>query len=232
MAEATSSLYETRAPPRKGLLALFPRNLRIAYESDGAKMGTALLLRLELHMASPAVLIVVDVQNGFLDPYWGPSNNPACEDNVRALLAHWRANDWPIVLVQHDSTSPTSPLRPGQPGHDLQPGVDGEAALRIHKTVNSAFYGTPNLEEWLTANKYTELVVCGIMTNFCCETTARMGGNLGYSVTFALDATRTFDHEAIDGSIIPAETIYNVTAANLNGEFATVLSTEQVIARA
>ena len=183
-------------------------------------------------MTTPAALVVVDVQNGFLDPYWGPSNNPGCEDNVRALLQHWRSNNWPVVLVQHGSASPSSPLHPGQPGHDLQPGIDGPANLRITKTVNSAFLGTPNLDEWLKANDYTRLVVCGIMTNFCCETTARMGGNMGYEVTFALDATRTFDHEAIDGSIIPAETMYNVTAANLNGEFATVLSTEQVLATA
>ena len=128
-------------------------------------------------------------------------------------------------------------LLPGTPfvyyGEEIgQAGIDGPADLRITKTVNSAFLGTPNLDEWLKANDYNRLVVCGIMTNFCCETTARMGGNMGYQVTFALDATRTFDHEAIDGSIIPAETMYQVTAANLNGEFATVLSTEQVLASA
>ncbi|MEN9740063.1 MAG: hypothetical protein RLZ72_329 [Actinomycetota bacterium] len=180
-------------------------------------------------MTKPAVLIVVDVQNGFLDPYWGPSNNPGCEDNVRALLSHWRENDWPVVLVQHGSPSPRSPLHPGQPGHDLQPGIDGTADLRIHKTVNSAFYGTPDLKAWLELNNYTELVVCGIMTNFCCETTARMGGNMGYDVKFALDATRTFDHKALDGSMIPAETMYQVTAANLNDEFATVVNTAQLL---
>lgn len=182
-------------------------------------------------MTTPSVLIVIDVQNGFLDPYWGASNNPACEDNVRALLEHWRANEWPVVLVQHGSASATSPLHPGQSGHDLQPGIDGSADLRITKAVNSAFYGTPDLKAWLDQHNYTAVTICGIMTNFCCETTARMAGNLGYDVDFVLDATRTFDHQGIDGSTIPADTMYAVTAANLNGEFATVVSTAGVLAR-
>ena len=119
----------------------------------------------------------------------------------------------------------------GQSGHDLQPGIDGSADLRITKAVNSAFYGTPDLKAWLDQHNYTAVTICGIMTNFCCETTARMAGNLGYDVDFVLDATRTFDHQGIDGSTIPADTMYAVTAANLNGEFATVVSTAGVLAR-
>ena len=63
----------------------------------------------------------------------------------------------------------------------------------MRKNVNSAFYGDPDLVEWLTAEGIRELVICGIQTNMCVETTARMAGNLGYDVTVALDATRTFD---------------------------------------
>src|SRR4029079_19713134 len=49
-------------------------------------------------------LLVVDVQQGFDDAgYWGPRNNLACEDNIAALIAHARANDWPLVYVRHDS---------------------------------------------------------------------------------------------------------------------------------
>lgn len=52
-------------------------------------------------------LLVVDVQQGMADAaYWGPRNNPACEDNIAALLAHWRARDRPLVFVRHDSTEP------------------------------------------------------------------------------------------------------------------------------
>lgn len=180
-------------------------------------------------MNAASVLIVIDVQNGYLDPYWGPTNNPACEDNVRALLTRWRANEWPVVLVQHASSSASSPLRTGQPGYDLQPGIDGDADLRIVKTVHSSFYGTPDLGAWLSENHYTDLVICGIMTNYCCETTARMAGNLGYNVTFVLDATRTFDQTTLDGETVPAAMVASMTAANLNGEFATIASTDDVL---
>ncbi len=180
-------------------------------------------------MSKSPVLIAIDVQNGFRDEYWGSSHNPECEDNIRALLAHWRANGWPIVLVRHNSASATSPLHPGQPGNDLQPGIDGEHSLYVTKTVNSAFYGEPDLHSWLQAKGHSSLVICGITTNFCCETTARMAGNLGYDVEFVLDATRTFDHPAVDGTIIPAEQMARVTAANLNGEFATVVNTADVL---
>jgi len=180
-------------------------------------------------MNRPAVLVVVDVQNGFLDDYWGHSNNPDCENNIRALLAHWRARGWPVVLVKHDSESPRSPLRPGQPGNDLQTGIDGAHDLLITKTVNSAFYGEPDLHGWLSTRGHTRLVICGITTNFCCETTARMAGNLGYTVEFVIDATRTFDHPDADGVMIPAADISRVTAANLNGEFATIVTTQRVI---
>ena len=59
--------------------------------------------------------------------------------------------------------------------------------------MNSAFYGDIDLHAWLTERGIGEIVVCGIQTNMCVETTARMAGNLGYDVTVALDATRTFD---------------------------------------
>jgi nicotinamidase-related amidase len=176
-------------------------------------------------------LIVVDVQNGFdqLD-YWGPRNNPACEDNIRALLERWREQGQPIVLVRHDSTRPQSPLRPGQAGNDFKPGIAGVHNLLLSKQVNSAFYGTPDLDAWLKAENISAITICGITTNHCCETTARMGGNLGYDVTFVLDATHTFDRKDMQGNIIPAEQIAQTTAANLHGEFATVRSTAEVLA--
>lgn len=161
---------------------------------------------------------------------WGPRNNPACENNVGALLDHWRAKGWPVVLVRHDSTSPGSPLRPGQPGNDFKPGIDGPHDLLVTKSVNSAFYGTPDLHDWLTQQGVTEVTICGITTNHCCETTARMAGNLGYDVTFVLDATHTFDRIDQSGLVIPAEEIARVTAANLHGEFATVSTTQKLLA--
>jgi nicotinamidase-related amidase len=133
----------------------------------------------------------------------------------------------PIVVVRHDSVSPESPLRPAQPGNDLRPGIEGD--VLITKSVNSAFYGDPDLQSWLGERNIERLAICGVTTNHCCETTARMAGNLGYDVTFVIDATHTFDRTAPDGSVIPAEEITRVTAANLHREFASVRTTSDVL---
>jgi nicotinamidase-related amidase len=179
-------------------------------------------------MSEKPVLVVIDVQKGFLDPTWGEFNNPECETNIKYLLKTWRAASLPVVLVRHDSTSPSSTLRPNQIGNEFQDGIEGQSDLVISKTVNSAFFGTPSLDEWLKKNSYSNLVICGITTNHCCETTARMAGNMGYRVKFVLDATRTFDFEDLKGNIVKAEDVYQMTATNLNGEFAEVVMTSEV----
>jgi nicotinamidase-related amidase len=107
--------------------------------------------------------------------------------------------------------------------------VSGEPDLLVTKTVNSAFLGTPDLNAWLREQDIDEVVVCGITTNQCCETTARMAGNLGFRTLFALDATHAFDRRALDGGVIQADEIRRVSAANLEGEFATVVSTATLV---
>jgi len=177
-----------------------------------------------------AALIVVDAQVGFADPQWGRRNNPDCETNIMRLVDAWRTSGRPLVLVRHDSLSPGSPLQPGQAGNDLLKGVDGPCDLLVTKSVNSAFYGTPDLDAWLRASNIKRLVICGMTTNHCCETTVRMAGNLGYEVTFVLDATHTFDRIGPDGVVVSAEDLVRATGANLHGEFATVCSTNEVLA--
>jgi nicotinamidase-related amidase len=178
----------------------------------------------------PIALIVVDVQRGFDDPSWGPRNNPESERNIARLVAAWREAGWPLVYVRHDSTTPGSPLRPGQPGNDLMDFLDGEPDLLVTKHVNSAFYGQPDLDGWLQARSAQRIAICGITTNHCCETTARMAGNLGYDTRFVLDATHTFDRTGPDGATVSAADLARVTAANLDGEFARVVTTDEILA--
>lgn len=175
-------------------------------------------------------LIVVDVQRGFDDPVWGPRDNPSCEANIARLLGAWRDRDEPIVFVRHDSTQERSPLAPGAPGNTFKDIITGAPDLLVSKSVNSCFYGTPDLQEWLQGQGIEALAICGITANHCCETTARMAGNLGYDVAFVIDATHSFDLPAPDGTVIPAEQLRRVTAANLDGEFATVVTTAELLA--
>ena len=179
-------------------------------------------------MTEPA-LIVVDVQRAFADPAWGHRDNPDCEANIGRLIEDWREAGRPVVFVRHDSDEPASPLRPGTPGNEFHDVVTGEPDLLVTKAVNSCFHGTPSLQAWLDAEGVRTIYLCGITTNHCCETTARVGGNLGYDVRFVLDATHTFDRRDLAGELIPAEEIARVTAANLQDEFATVVATADVL---
>ena len=174
--------------------------------------------------AGRRALLVVDVQQGFDDAaYWGPRDNPECEANVERLIDAARARGDALVFVRHDSEEPGSPLRPGQPGNAFKPCVTGEPDLLVVKDVNASFLGRPALAPWLDAHGIRGIDICGITTNHCCETTARLGGNLGYDVRFVLDATHTFDR-----GDVPAADLRRLTAVNLDGEFARVVMTDQV----
>ena len=175
-------------------------------------------------------LVVVDVQQAFTDAaYWGSRNNPACEANVATLLDAWREAGRPVVFVRHDSDEPASPLRPGTPGNAFKPELQGEPDLLVSKRVNSAFHGDPDLAAWLRERELDGIAVCGITTNHCCETTARVGANLGFDVHFAIDATHTFDRRHPDGELMTGDELARATATSLHEEFATVVATEDLL---
>lgn len=181
------------------------------------------------HDPDQTALVVVDVQSGFDEPVWGPRNNGDCERNISLLIEAWRTAGRPIVFVRHDSVLRDSPLRPDRPGNALKGCVAGIPDLLVTKNVNSAFLGKPDLDVWLRERNVTGVAIAGIQTNYCCETTARMAGNLGYDTIFVLDATHTFDLAAYGGGTIKADELARVTASNLQGEFADVVSTADLI---
>lgn len=185
----------------------------------------------------PRALIVIDMQRGFDDlDFWGPTANEACATNVAALIAAWERAGEPIVVVRHDSRSAESPLHPDSPGNALVPEVAAAApALFVTKHVNSAFYGDPDLHAWLQGEGIREVVLCGIQTNMCVETTARMAGNLGYDVTVALDATRTFDLQADVAGLgrvtrTAAELMATTALVLQEGGFARIAATRELVA--
>lgn len=182
-------------------------------------------------MNDRVALVVVDVQQGFDDPVWGERNNPASEENIATLIEAWRAKGQPIVYVRHDSSEPESPFTPGQRGNDFQEILSGEPDLLVVKSVNSAFHGDPDLATWLRAEGIERIAVCGIQTNMCCETTARVAANLDFEMTFVLDATHTYDLPAHNGGgTISADELSRVTASNLDPEFGRVVDTREAVA--
>ncbi|WP_432076200.1 cysteine hydrolase family protein [Streptomyces wuyuanensis] len=193
-----------------------------------------------MEIAENAALVVVDVQKGFEEEdFWGRRNNPGADENIASLIDAWQASGRPVVFVRHDSSKPGSPLRSGGSGNAFKDYVEqrrgrgGGPELLVTKTVNSAFYGTPDLGAWFESQGVRQFVVAGIQTNMCAETTARMGGNLGYEVLFALDATYTFDLAGPFGWSLGADELARATAVSLHGGgFATVVATDDLVAAA
>jgi nicotinamidase-related amidase len=174
-------------------------------------------------------LLVIDVQQGFDESYWGDRNNPRAEDNIAQLLAAWRTAGQAVAHVKHNSRLPQSPLHPSNAGNafkDFASPREGEAAFG--KDVNSAFIGT-DLEAHLRRNDITDLVIVGLTTPHCISTTARMAANLGFNVRVVRDATAAHAGRGPDGAVVDAETMHYHALAALNGEFAEIVSTTDLI---
>jgi nicotinamidase-related amidase len=176
-------------------------------------------------------LILIDIQKGFdQTEHWGGNrNNPAAEDNASKLLTHWRQNKLPVYHVKHNSINPKSLLFKGKPGNEIKEIVKPLPNEPVfEKTVNSAFIGT-ELKQQLDENDIRQLVIVGLTTDHCVSTSVRMAGNLGYDTIVVSDATATFDKEGVDGKKYTAELIHETALASLNGEFASVVSTKEVL---
>jgi nicotinamidase-related amidase len=182
----------------------------------------------ERTVAQPALLLI-DVQQGLDDPVLGPRNNPDAEQRIAELLAAWRARGMPVIHVRHASREAQSPLREDLPGHGFKPeAVPGSGEPVFRKEVNSAFIGT-GLEQHLRAGGIDTLVVAGLTTDHCVSSTVRMAGNLGFRVTVVDDATATFDRRGPDGVRYDAELMHRAALASLQGEFAEVRSTRDLL---
>lgn len=181
------------------------------------------------HAPSRTALLPIDVQAGFDDPFWGRRNQPRFEENATRLYEHARRVGWPIFHVRHLSLGANSPLRADRPGSAFasyaRP-LPGEPVFEKH--VNSAFIGT-DLEARLREAGVTRLVVFGLTTDHCVSTSTRMAGNLGFEVLLVGDATATHDRTGPDGTPYPAELVHAVSLASLHGEFARVVTLDELL---
>ena len=179
-----------------------------------------------------AALIIIDVQHAIDHPQWarwGPRNNPQAEERIAQLLTAWRATQRPIFHVRHMSREPQSPYRPQQPGNEFKPQVAPLPHERIiEKTTNGAFIGT-TLEADLRNAAIGTVIITGVITNNSVEATARMAGNLGFTAIVVADATATFARPDFNGLLRSAEDVHAMSLANLQDEYAAIMTTHEVL---
>lgn len=173
-------------------------------------------------------LLLIDAQRGFLEPYWGPRNNPEAERNQRRLLDAFRSAGGCVIHVHHWSRERASPLRPGQRGVEPIDGLGPIAGERVfRKDVNSAFIGT-GLEAYLRAEGVQSLALAGFTSDHCVSTSTRMAANLGFTVSVVGDATAAFDRK-LGAETFSASLVHAVSLASLSGEFARIVAVADFI---
>ncbi|MGR7002933.1 cysteine hydrolase family protein [Yinghuangia aomiensis] len=154
-------------------------------------------------------LIVIDVQESFraIAPLWETISDPKIADEVRRLVRIARDRGDLVVWVLHTEPGDGSPFDPASGHVRILDELDrDDTEPLIHKTSHNAFTST-NLQQLLTLRQVHDLVVCGIRTEQCVETTARVASDLGYRVTVAIDATATnpIPHRDLPEDISPAD---------------------------
>ena len=193
---------------------------------------------------SRTALIVIDVQESFrVRPNWQLVNHPDIAERVDRLVRAAREKDDLVVWVLHTEPGTGGAFDPAE-GHVRL--IDGLEPLPtetiITKTSHNAFT-TTNLQQFLTQHGVSEIVVCGIRTEQCCETTARIGSDLGYDVVFVTEATATMalahwsirDQASVeeilaDPRTLTADQVAERTEYVLAGRFATIRTLDELTA--
>lgn len=184
-------------------------------------------------LTGKTMLLVIDVQMAFAvrDQNGANRSMPGAEANISELLTGFRNAGLPVIHVHHHSRVEGSPFAKGLPGAQVQGFARPAAGEKIVlKGENSAFVAT-GLEADLRAARVTRLVICGATANHCVETTARMAGNLGFDVDYVADAVWAYDATGPDGTYHSAEDVHSMSLCNLDGEFARVCWTADVLSR-
>lgn len=180
-------------------------------------------------------LLVIDVQASFpARPYWQAEGVPAFLAATNRLIDDFAAASLPIVRVLHED-GPASTDNPFSTVSGLVRPLDGlrefTPALEVLKHRHSALVGT-GLAVWLHQHGIRRLVVCGIRTEQCCETTTRHASDEGWTVDYVPEATLTFDMTTPAGERLSAAQIVERTVTVLAGRFATICTPEQALQRA
>ncbi len=172
-----------------------------------------------------SALIVIDVQNSFLQrDYWTTAGFPEFSQNLLRLVEGCRQQAMPIVDVFHISSGPFDPASGFVKRMSF---LNHTAAVTVQKRVHNALTES-SLLEWLRAQQIEQLVISGIRTEQCCETTARVASDLGFKVLFVSEATLTFPM-TWRGVTYTAEQIIRRTEMVLDDRFARVCSVDECL---
>ncbi|MEM7067285.1 MAG: isochorismatase family protein [Pseudomonadota bacterium] len=177
-------------------------------------------------------LLVIDVQMALAydDANGAERSCPQAEENISRLMAAFRNKGDAVIHVHHHGRDTDDPFFSEAPGAAVQPvaaPADGEAVYVKHGS--SAFIGT-TLEADLRAAGIERVVTCGATANHCAESATRMASNLGFDTVYTADAVWAYAATGPDGVAHTAEQIHSVSMATLQGEFANVLTTDEVLA--
>jgi len=183
----------------------------------------------------PSALLVIDVQRSFLHrPSWRDEDFPAFLSSLQRLIGRCEAARVPVVQVLHREgpDTPTNPFSDASGQVVAMPDLRIAPAAVFHKSVHSSMFGREpggkTLDEWLRGSRIDHVIVTGIRTEQCCEATARHASDLGYRVTYAVDATLTFPMVGRSGREFSAAEIKERTELVLQDRFADVVQSDAV----
>lgn len=180
---------------------------------------------------SEKALIIIDIQNEYFENGGLPLINPTeASLNARKVLDHFRANNLPIVHIQHLSANPdVMPVfvegTKGAEIHENVKPLDGEEVFQ--KYYPNSFRET-GLLDYLKENEISEVVITGMMTHMCIDATTRAAFDFGYKCTVIADACASRDME-IHGKIVKADDVHHAILAALNFFSADVKLTKEYL---
>ncbi|BDV41697.1 isochorismatase [Geotalea uraniireducens] len=170
-------------------------------------------------------LLVIDVQNEYFTGVLPVVYPPGSLANILAAMDAATAAGMPVVVIRHGAAAPDAPaFRRGGPAWELHPEVARRPfELLLEKSLPGSFTAT-NLEAWLRERQIETVVICGYMTQMCCDTTSREAFHRGFTVEFLSDATGTLAFSNSAGSVT-AEELHRAVLVTQQLRFATVLPT-------
>jgi len=179
---------------------------------------------------SDSALIVVDAQESFRQrPYWSEADAPAYLAKQQALIDGAKARGIPVVQIFHVEDDGVFALASGfvktLSGLAIQPDAI------FHKRSHSALVGS-GLDVWLVQHGIRRLIVSGIRTEQCCETTTRHASDVGYQVDYVSEATLTFAMTDRHGKRWTPAEIRERTELVLDSRFARIASVEEALGSA